>query len=795
MLPNKDLKNNLRNPLAYFLLISFLLLILAPAGFAQDTPPATESATESQQTSIEQRVAELEAKLQSVKEQIDKANQPEAGSVRLQFGISADELQKHAQLLEETEAVIQQQITAVKKQASLQQLQKRRENVLASPQDLAIPLLPPYSLSVLDEYLDKREAQKRLEETAELAQEVAQKNLEDSQLKYEKVEQNLRKTKAEADKQASKKNQTAYEFKKIVAALEFDLAEAVLDLNKVYLQNAETEVSLAQQQRSILKGQVKLIRANLQYDEKDLQEKLKNTKTIRQLHNERIQSLAGEQQDVEAKWLKAQELFDSIENRDEKTKLIAKTWLDEREAWKNTYQQALVQTENIFRLLALVDDVWNRRYALLQGNYTPDQLVEWRQELESSQKNIDRLISLVSSAQNSLQPQILALGIMLSGKKDTLPPEAISHMLSKQEAMAKLSANNIEYLSKLQIIQQLENRFLNEIHEKHKNLQFTDIVKGIALSIDKKLDFELYVIDDQSITIKKILLALLILSVGLFLANLFSRFVSNRLLAMTQLDESAKAAIHKVSFLILTIILVLFALNTVNIPLTILTLLGGAVAIGVGFGSQNLINNFISGFIIMFERPIKIDDVIEVDNIIGRVEHIGTRCTHIRTQANLNILVPNSTFLENNIINWTLSDDVVRCDVSVGVAYGSSARDTAKALERAVEEHDLILKKPEPIIVFKDFGDNALIFEVFFWIRIGNKRMLKTITESNVRFLIEKHLREAGIVVAFPQRDVHLDTTKPIEMRIINSENDGSSDQTDEQAEEEVNPENGPVEK
>jgi len=466
--------------------------------------------------------------------------------------------------------------------------------------------------------------------------------------------------------------------------------------------------------------------------------------------------------------LKAQELFDSIENRDEKTKLIAKTWLDEREAWKNTYQQALVQTENIFRLTSVVDDLWKRRYGILQGNYTPDQLAEWREELESFEKSIDRLSSLVSSAQNNLQPQIQALQLRLSGQKDTLPPEAISHMLSQKKAMEKLSVNNIEYLSKLEFMKILGGRFLNEIHEKQKSIRFTDFVKTIAVSIDQKLDFEIFVIDDKSITIKKIILALLILSVGLFLANLFSRLVANRTLAMTKLDESAKAAIHKVSFFILTIILVLYALNTVNIPLTILTLLGGAVAIGVGFGSQNLINNFISGFILMFERPIKIDDVIEIDNIIGRVQHIGTRCTQIRTQADLNILVPNSSLLERNIINWTLSDDTVRCNVSVGVAYGSSTRDTAKALEKAVEEHTLILKKPEPIIIFKDFGDNALMFEVYFWIQLGKGRLVKVKTESNVRFLIEKHLREAGIVVAFPQRDVHMDTSKPLDLRIIN---------------------------
>lgn len=750
------------------LFMFMLLLVMVPAGFAQDKTSTTKNETESQEVFIENRVAELEAKLQSVKEQIDEVKQPETESVRLQYGISEDELNKYAQLLEETEAVIQQQITAIKKQASLQQLQKRMENVLSSPQNLAVPLLPPYSLSVLDEYLDEQEAQNLLDETAELAREVAQKNLEDAQLNYDKAEQNLRKIKEDADAQVGKENQVVYEFTKIVAQLEFDLAEAALNLNQVYLQNAETEVNLNKQQSSILKNQTELIRDNLEYDEEDLQEKLKNTETIRQQHNERIQSLASEQQEVEAKWLKAQEQFDSIKDRDENTKLIAKAWLDEREAWKNTYQQALVQTENIFRLLSYGDEIWHRRYALLQGNYNPNQLVEWLKELESSQKNIDRLSSLVSSAQNNLPAQILALQVTLSQKKDSLPAEAINHMLSQLKAMEKLSANNLEYISKLQIIKKFESRYIDEIHEKRKNIRFIDLVKGVALEMNKKLEFELYVIDDQSITIRKIILALFILFVGLFLAKLFSRFVMNRLMAKTQLDESAKAAIHKVTFFILTIILVLYALHTVNIPLTILALLGGAVAIGVGFGSQNLINNFISGFILMFERPIKIDDVIEIDNIIGRVQHIGTRCTQIRTQANLNILVPNSSLLEKNIINWTLSDDVVRCNISVGVAYGSSTRDTVKALERAVEEHELILKKPEPIIVFKDFGDNALIFEVYFWIRLGKGRMVKIQTESNVRFLIEKHLREADIVVAFPQRDVHMDTSKPLDLRIIN---------------------------
>lgn len=728
--------------------------------------------TQDQLIAIDQIAIELEAKLNSVKDKIKRAKQPKEEINNNLYGISDDKLQEYVSLLEETEAVTLMHLTSLKKQASLHQLQNRIENILANPQNMAIPLLPPYSLSVLDEYLDKVETQNQKMQNEQLAVQVAKKNLDDAKLNYDKAEQKLRKMKNEGDSKAGEKDPGTYEVNLIVEELEFDLAGSILDLNKIHLQNAETEANLTQQQGSMLKGQLALIRANLKYDEEDLQEKLKVTKAIRQQHNERIKSLADEQQEVEKKWLEAQKLFDSIENKDENSKMIAKTWLEERQAWKNTYEQTLVQTENIFRLLSFVDVVWNRRYALLQGNYTPAQLDEWLKELESSKKNIDRLDSLVTSEQNNLRSQIRTLEVTLSEKEDTLPQESITHILSTKKATEKLFSNNVGYITKIESIKLLETRFTDEIHEKRKNIRITDLVKSVALAIDKKLDFELYVIDDQPITIKKIIFALLIFSVGLILASLSARFVANRILVRTQLDQSAKAAIQKVSFFLLAIMLVLYALHTVNIPLTILTFFGGAVAIGVGFGSQNLINNFLSGFILMIERPIKINDIIEVDNIIGTVQHIGTRCTRIQTQANLAILVPNSSFLEKNIINWTLSDDIVRCSVSVGVAYGSSTRDTVNALKGAAQEYDLILKNPEHIIIFKDFGENALVFEIFFWIRLGNGRMVKAQTESNVRFLIEKHLREAGIIIAFPQRDVHMDTSRPLDLRIINMDQD-----------------------
>jgi small-conductance mechanosensitive channel len=207
----------------------------------------------------------------------------------------------------------------------------------------------------------------------------------------------------------------------------------------------------------------------------------------------------------------------------------------------------------------------------------------------------------------------------------------------------------------------------------------------------------------------------------------------------------------------------------VNIPLTLFTFLGGAIAIGIGFGAQNLINNFISGFIVMGEQPIKIGDLIEIEGTFAMVEEIGARCTRIRTGANVHILVPNSSFLEKNIINWTHSNKEIRAQLTVGVIYGSPIREVERLMLGVADEHKRVKKTPKPFVLFNDFGDNALIFDLYFWISL-TRIMDRRIIESEIRFRIDELFREAGIVIAFPQRDVHLDTQKPLEFRMVTDE-------------------------
>jgi len=170
----------------------------------------------------------------------------------------------------------------------------------------------------------------------------------------------------------------------------------------------------------------------------------------------------------------------------------------------------------------------------------------------------------------------------------------------------------------------------------------------------------------------------------------------------------------------------------------------------------------------MLERPIRARDVVEIDGNHGTIEKIGARSTQIRSTYGRHIIVPNSFFLESNIINWALSDDLIRTKVLVGVIYGSPTRLVEELITRVVVEDERIIKNPEPIILFEEFGDNSLNFEVHFSVTARSPMEVCKV-QSRVRFRIDELFREHNLVIAFPQRDVHLDSISPIEIRVLSS--------------------------
>ena len=271
--------------------------------------------------------------------------------------------------------------------------------------------------------------------------------------------------------------------------------------------------------------------------------------------------------------------------------------------------------------------------------------------------------------------------------------------------------------------------------------------------------------NDQAITIGQLALVVALLVFG-YLGSRFIGYLLGKRLANTKLRPDIVYAFKRITFFTIFILVVLTALGLLGIPLTTFHFATGALAIGVGFGAQNIINNFISGWILMTERPIRIGDFIEIDDWQGVVETIGNRSTRIRRSDGVHLLVPNSALLERTVVNWTLVDLEIRTTVRVGVAYGSPVAQVADLIMQAVMAEAQVKQEPPPSVVFEDFGDNALIFDAYFWCDVGGEKALREI-RSSIRFGISAAFENNGIVIAFPQRDVHLDASKPLEIRMI----------------------------
>jgi small-conductance mechanosensitive channel len=287
---------------------------------------------------------------------------------------------------------------------------------------------------------------------------------------------------------------------------------------------------------------------------------------------------------------------------------------------------------------------------------------------------------------------------------------------------------------------------------------------GIVLNV---WNFMVLEFEHQSITIKKIIIAITIIMFGFYISKKIGHIIGKKLLAYKKIDENTVSVVEKIIHYFLLITFVFLALRMVHIPLTTFAFLGGALIVGIGFGTKNLINNFISGFILMIEHPIKIGDVIEVVDKKGVVQKIGARATHVLTAKNEHIIIPNSFFLENNLVNWTLSDNEVRSGVKVGIAYESDIHKATKLMIEAVENIEGVLKEPKPFVMFQDFADSTLVFEVFFRVKVKNT-VQRYIKESDVRYSLNDALTKNGIVIAFPQADIHLDTKNPIDVKINN---------------------------
>lgn len=292
-----------------------------------------------------------------------------------------------------------------------------------------------------------------------------------------------------------------------------------------------------------------------------------------------------------------------------------------------------------------------------------------------------------------------------------------------------------------------------------------DTLASIGARLRAAWDYEVFSVSDQPIRVKTILGVAILLLVGHWLSRRASDLIGRAVFRRLGMNTGHRAAWQTLSFYALFFVVLITAVNLFHLSLTQFSVLSGALAVGIGFGSQTLISNFISGIILLLERPVNQGDVIEIDGQMMTVERLGPRSTIVRSFDNAQIVVPNSRLLEENVTNWTLSDDIVRTRINVGVAYGSPTREVERLLGEVLLGMEEVKREPAPVVVFMDFGESALNFQASFWGELQGRKEV----ESELRHRIAESFATAGIVMAFPQRDVHLATTSPLRVELTNA--------------------------
>jgi small-conductance mechanosensitive channel len=243
--------------------------------------------------------------------------------------------------------------------------------------------------------------------------------------------------------------------------------------------------------------------------------------------------------------------------------------------------------------------------------------------------------------------------------------------------------------------------------------------------------------------------------------------VQRQLVARLKLSQQIASMVRRWAMIVLGVALVVLILNLARIPLSVFAFAGGALAIGIGFGAQTIIKNFISGLILLFERKIRVGDIVELGGVTGHVTAVDLRAATILGFNGVEALIPNANFIEHQVINWTYSNRLIRRELKLGVAYGTDVRLAETLMLGAAAEHPNLAADPAPEVFFEDFGESALAVALVFWVELDDQISTRRV-DSDLRHEIYARLAAAGITVPFPQREVHVNFAEPVAVRHTN---------------------------
>ena len=430
-----------------------------------------------------------------------------------------------------------------------------------------------------------------------------------------------------------------------------------------------------------------------------------------------------------------------------------------RSARVNYWEYMTSMIDDEIALTREAQQVWRDRYKLFHDEASGEEIWKLRDTAQARISELTRQLESVRTMESTTLREVDRI-------QEQTKTEGINSVIQQNLTQAADNQRKIiadifnRYESFIPDAIFLQQRLYNEASDNMSTVRLAE--KAASFSKDTVmafLDTELWQGEGYSVTVSKLIIAIAVFLSSFFLSSWGSKWLKRRMINRFKASVTAANAVQRITFYILWVAFALIALNIVKIPLTAFAFMGGAMAVGLGFGMQNIFNNLISGFIVIFSRPFKVNDIVEVAGTTGVVEDIGSRSTTIRTWDGLDVVLPNRYFLENSVTNWTGTDLKKREILKVGVSYDADSRDVERILLEVAGGHSSVLKNPAPFVLFKNFGDDALEFEIYYWIELRKSSGAKV--SSDMRHHIAAVFKREGIGIPYPQRDIHIITEKP----------------------------------
>ncbi|MBP6777979.1 MAG: mechanosensitive ion channel [Piscinibacter sp.] len=392
------------------------------------------------------------------------------------------------------------------------------------------------------------------------------------------------------------------------------------------------------------------------------------------------------------------------------------------------------------RLRAATDQIGSARVEARAQRSQLDALAPGDPQRAAEQRVLDALTQGVD-ARERVQEQLARLKVLLTRSRDDIEvasePRSFTQWLTTLAARVRQAAASIwDY----------------ELFSASES----SVVEGRTVTLD------------YGVTVGKSIGALGLFVLGYWAARLLTLRLVGQAVRRAGVSEQYAKVLYRWVMWLLGLAVLIVVLKLARIPLTAFAFLGGALAIGVGFGTQNIIKNLISGLIILFERKVRVGDIVSIGSVSGTVTAVDLRATTVREFNGIEVIVPNSHLLENLVSNWTFPSPMMRREVTVNVAYGADLRQARRVLLECAAANPDVLASPAPDVLLADFGSDGVEMRLQFWITLG-QGVAGPVIESDLRFALESGLRQAGISIPFPQRDVHLRVDSPLPAAVVAS--------------------------